>query len=67
MYSWSVKKYTFCLFITLLISEMENFTNEQILLRYPPCLRNNIQELWMYGQIGRYNYYKSIRCMLLLN
>ncbi|KAK9737372.1 Brain and reproductive organ-expressed protein (BRE) [Popillia japonica] len=31
---------------------MENFTNEQILLRYPPCLRNNIQELWMYGQIG---------------
>ncbi|KAI4459088.1 brisc and brca1-a complex member 2 [Holotrichia oblita] len=31
---------------------MENFTNEQILLRYPACLRDNIQELWMYEQIG---------------
>lgn len=31
---------------------MENFTNEDILIRYPLCLRDNIQELCMNGQIG---------------
>lgn len=33
---------------------MEHFTNEDILIRYPSCLRENIQELWMHGQVGEY-------------
>lgn len=32
---------------------MDNANNEAILLRFPPCLRKNIQEIWCDGKIGR--------------
>lgn len=44
---------------------MDGTNNETLLLRFPPCLRKNIKEVWAGGKIGVYEM--EYKCIVLMH